>query len=172
MANPVAQNRYNHTCDIKKKSDPNQTEVYSCVYSPYSKHRDGDPDKSQWADEITQDKEFALFKESLANEWVKVEDFKYKKTKYTRLLSPNGRGWGLHIVDGKLKELGTIKNDEAKVKVCVFEEGNANLWHGYPANLKNKQDRPLDHVLKKWKEAKYINKPDMRKVKQGMLVTL
>lgn len=172
MANPVAQNRYNHTCDIKKKSDPNQTEVYSCVYSPYSKHRDGDPDKSQWADEITQDKEFALFKESLVNEWVKVEDFKYKKTKYTRLLSPNGRGWGLHIVDGKLKELGTLKNGETKVKVCVFEEGNANLWHGYPANLKNKQDRPLDHVLKKWKEAKYINKPDMRMVKQGMLVTL
>lgn len=172
MSNPVVQNRYNHTCDIIKKSDPNQTEAYTCVYSPYSKHRDGDPDKSQWADEITQDKEFELFKESLAHEWVKVEEFKYRKKKYTRLLSPNGRGWGLHIVDGELNELGTLKDRKTKVKVCVFEEGNANLWHGYPANLKNKQDRPLDHVLRKWKDAKYINKPDMRKVKQGMLVTL
>ena len=103
---------------------------------------------------------------------MKLEEFKYKTKKYARLLSPNGRGWGLHIVDGELNELGTLKDRKTKVKVCVFEEGNANLWHGYPANLKNKQDRPLDHVLRKWKEAKYINKPDMRKVKQGMLVTL
>lgn len=172
MANPVAQNPYSYTCNIKKKSDPSQTEAYMCVYLSYNKHRDGDPDKSQWADEIIQDKEFELFKESLSNEWVKVEEFKFKKTKYTRLLSPNGRGWGLYIVDGKLKELGTLKDKKTMVKVCIFEEGSASQWHGYPANLKNKQDRPLDHVLKKWKEAEYIQKPDMRKVKQGMLVTL
>ena len=78
----------------------------------------------------------------------------------------------MYIDNGKLKELGTLKDGETMVRVCVFEEGNPNLWHGYPANLKNKQDRPLDHVLKKWKEAKYISKPDMRRVKQGMLVTL
>lgn len=172
MANPIIQKRYNYTCNIKKKSDPSQTEAYSCVYSPYSKHRDGDPDKSQWADEITEDKEFELFKESLANEWVKVEEFKHNKSKHARLLSPNGRGWGLFIVDGKLKELGTLKDRKTKVKVCVFEEGNAQLWHGYPANLKNRQDRPVDHVFKKWKDAKYIAKHDVLKVKKGLLETL
>lgn len=172
MAAPVVQNRYNHNCDIIKKSDPNQTEVYSCVYSPYSKHRDGDPDKSQWSDEITQDKEFELFKYSISNEWVKVEKFNYKRIGYRRLLSPNGRGWGLYLVDGELKELGTLKDRKTKVTVCVFEEGNPNLWHGYPANFKNRQDRPLDNVLDKWREASIIQKPDMRKIKQGMIVTL
>lgn len=172
MEEPVVPKQFNHTCDIKKKSNPNQTEDYTCVYSPYSKHRDGDHDKSQWADEITEDREFELFKESLTKEWVKVEVFKYKKKKYTRLLSPNGRGWGLYIVMGKPKELGTLKDKKTKVRVCVFEEGNANLWHGYPANLKNKQDRPLDDVLEKWRQAKFIDKHDILKVKQGKLVTL
>lgn len=172
MANPIVQNQYNHSIDIIKKSDSSQTEVYSCTYSPYMKHRDGTRTKSQWDAAITQDKEFELFKNSLAKEWVKVEEFKFKKDKYQRLLSPDGRGWGLFVEDGEAKELGTLNDGETKVKVCVFEEGNPNLWHGYPANLKNRQDRPLDHVLKKWRDAKYITKAVINKVKKGQLSTI
>jgi len=172
MANPIIQKQYNHSIDIIKKTDPSQTEVYSCTYSPYVKHRDGTGTKSQWDAAITQDKEFELFKNSLSNKWVKVEQFKHKKKKFMRLLSPNGRGWGLNLEDEDLKELGTLKDGETKVKVCVFEEGNPNLWHGYPADLKNKQDRPLDHVLKKWRDAKYITKAVINKVKKGQLSTI
>lgn len=171
MNSPVIQHQFSYTCLRIKKSDPNLTENYSCIYSPYKKHRDDTAGKSQWVDEITEEIEFALFQQTLRNEWVRQEPFKYNKKKYSRLLSPNGRGWGLSLVDGKPETLGTLI-DETDVKVCVFEEGNPNLWHGYPADLKKKQDRPLDHVLKKWREAKYISKSLLNKVKSGKIRTI
>ncbi len=172
MANPIVQNQFYHSLEIIRKADPSQTEVYRCTYSPYVKHRDGSGTKSQWNASITKEKEFELFKNSLAKDWVRVEQFMYKKNKYQRLLSPNGRGWGLYLEDEKPRELGMLKDGVTKVKVCVFEEGNANLWHGYPVNLKDWHDRPLDHVLKKWRDAKYITKAEMNKVKKGQLSTI
>lgn len=172
MADPIVPNQYIFNHQIIKKSDPSQTEAYDCTYSPYIKHRDGTGKKSQWVNAITQDVEFELFKKTLENEWVRVEKFKYKKKEYKRLLSPNGRGWGLNIINNKLTELGTLKDRKTKVCVCIFEEGNPKLWHGYPADFKKQQDRPLDHILDKWRDAKYINKAMMLKIKGGRITTV
>lgn len=172
MANPVAQNQYTFNHQIIKKSDPSQTEAYDCIYSPYPMHRDGAGEKSQWKDVITEAIEFDLFKTALQKEWIRLEVFKYKKKKYFRLQSPNGRGWGLYVVNNKLNELGVLVDRTVSVKVCVFEEGNARLWHGYPADFKKPQDKPLDHVLKKWRDAKYITKATMNKIKGGKIKSL
>ena len=172
MADPIVQNQYTFNHQIIKKSDPSQAEAYVCTYSPYLKHRDGTGAKSQWRDVVTEDVEFSLFKNALQNDWVRLESFKYKKKKYHRLLSPNGRGWGLYVVNGKLEELGVLENWEIHVRVCVFEEGNPKLWHGYPADFTKPQDKPLDHVLQKWRNANYINKATMNKIKGGRIKSL
>lgn len=172
MANPVAQKQYTFNHHIIKKTDPGQSEAYDCTYSPYQKHRDGTGSKSQWKAIITEDIEFRLFKEALQNDWVRQESFKYKNKKYSRLLSPNGRGWGLYVVNNSLEELGVLENRKISVRVCIFEEGNAKLWHGYPADFKKPQDKPLDHVLKKWHDAKFITKATMSKIKGGKIKSL
>lgn len=172
MTNPVAQNQYTFNHQIIKMSDPNQTEAYICTYSPYQKHRDGTGTKSQWKAVITEAIEFLLFKMALNNDWVRLESFKYKKKKYHRLQSPNGRGWGLYVVNNKLEELGVLDDRHISVRVCIFEEGNAKLWHGYPADFKKPQDKPLDHVLKKWRDAKFISKATMNKIKGGKIKSL
>ena len=70
---------------------------------------------------------------------------------------------------GRVRRFG---NRKISVRICIFEEGNAKLWHGYPADFKKPQDKPLDHVLKKWRDAKFITKATMSKIKGGKIKSL
>lgn len=173
MANSAPLEQRTYTLDIIKKSNPYQTENYSCFYTHKEDHRDGTRPKSQWT--CTLDEEFTIFKDALNNEWCKLEEFKYKKTKYKRLCSPNGRAWGLRYENDKFLKLGKLNESGMPIEslsVSVFVEGTPNSWHGYPANFTKRQDRPLDHVLKKWKDLDYIRKRDILKIKRGAVCSL
>lgn len=173
MANAIPVEPLTYTLAIIKKSNPSQTENYTCYYTPKEDHRNGTRPKSQWL--CTLDEEFAIFKDALKNEWCRIEEFKYNKKKYQRLLSPNGRAWGLKYENDEFVKLGE-RNESGLPKdqlyVSVFVESDPCRWHGYPANFIKTQDRPLDHVLKSWKDLGYVSKKDMLRIKKGAVCTL
>lgn len=78
-------------------------------------------------------------------------------------------GWGCHLNGaGTLQVLGrNLKNPQLRIAKFV---SNQELWHGYPADIRNKpHDKPLPSILSAWFEEKVITKAIMSRIKQGQL---
>lgn len=113
-------------------------------------HRRKSSQKSRWT--INTNEEMTCFSNSMINTW--KQDF---------------NAWGLHIINNTPNILGKGINNE-DLKVAKFVDGNQNnIWHGYPANiLANKQDIPPISILQLWKKLNYINKSDIKKIRQQL----
>lgn len=127
-------------------------------YTPNPAHRNKNPKKSQWNSNIKEEQECVICEASVNNGW-----FTKNKNSY--------RSWGLDIDSNeKPQNIGHTYGGE-ELKVAVFVE-NQKIWHGYPANLKNKQDIPLDNVLVAWRNKGYTNKGRIKKVKRCQEYTI
>ena len=127
-------------------------------YTPNSAHRDNNPNKSQWDCSIKEKQECVICEESINNGWFTKNNNYY-------------RSWGLNIdSNGKPQEIGHAQDGE-RLKVALFVE-NQKIWHGYPANLKNKQDTPLYRILIEWRNKGYTNKSRIKKLKRHKECTI
>lgn len=125
--------------------------VATVQYLFYEKHR-GVPtaEISVWKVEFQ--KELECFKESFESDW-KVDN----------------NSWGF-IRDGNGYEVLGNNLSNPQLYFAKFVGDDHNVWHGYPADFKNKpNDKPKQAVLQKWKDGKIINKPVLRKIQQGQI---
>lgn len=124
-------------------------------YMSVSYHRNGDSEKSQWT--INVEEEFDCFKNALVNNW-HIEK----------------RGWSLHP-SNRLMEIGKLKSGKSSF-IIRFQEMSPigqevqNRWHGYPADIKAKNnDIPPDAVLRDWLDKKYIKNHQFSKIRRASL---
>lgn len=120
-----------------------------------SKHREiKSPHKSYWTIEYSE--ELDCFVEN-----------------YSKAYRESNLTWGLILNESSLKVLGknTFKEE---LKLAKFIDSSlTNIWHGYPADYRRKnQDRPSSEILKKWVDAKIITKAKMLKIRQGQKCNL
>lgn len=120
-------------------------------YLFYSKHR-GRPsnDISVWNISFTE--ELDCFKESVQEGWNVGDNY-----------------WGFIIHNKHFQILGenTLNSNLCFAK---FKGDEASLFHGYPADLKNKpKDKPKNLVLNTWLEKNLITKSTYRKIQQGQI---
>lgn len=175
MPNAIAQKQFPFSFNVSDSTNPTVETSVDVTYSPNPQHRSGVKPKSIWDSGITEEMEFDIFKVAMENKWYRTKEVTYQKKKYHVFLSPNGRGWGFLQENGKFKVLGKLNTNDGRndpVRFCVFEEGNPNVWHGYPADFKRNQDRPTKNVLKIWRDNNYIEKHDIKKIIGGSVCTL
>ncbi len=123
------------------------------IISPH--HRaTGKKDKSIWT--ISYKDEIDCFIQSRVSEWI-----------------IGSICWGLKISDGKIQVIGKNQVSD-ELKIAKFIDGdNKNIWHGYPADHKSKkQDIPDMKILIMWAEKNFINKSEIRKIKQQLSCNL
>lgn len=120
-----------------------------------SQHRrTGNPDKCIWT--ITFEEEVNCFSNSYTEKWIS-----------------NTKAWGLIVENDLLKVVGQ-NNEQQELKLAKFVDANRNnIWHGYPADYMNRvHDIPVEHILKKWVDKKYITKAKMNKIRRGISCNL
>lgn len=112
-------------------------------------HRDNSPQKSQWA--ISEADERNVFGRTLDERWYE-----------------EATGWGLHLTDNVIQELGIGVDRMRRLFVAKFVDGNRKSeWHGYPADhLANQRDVPDGSYLVSWCERGYMSIAKMRKIVQ------
>lgn len=121
----------------------------SPTYAPHPKHRNASPGESQWT--ISPEEEHTSFEAAWNFHW--CED---------------GKGWGLHCVDGEAKYLGVIEDHETRTFVAKFvSDASQQNWHGYPADQRKRQDRPAWPLLRRWIYDKVLPDPKIRKIGRG-----
>jgi len=118
-------------------------------YVHKSDHRDNSPQKSQWT--LTELEERNVFGRTLDEHWY-----------------DDATGWGLHLADNVVQELGIGVDRIRRLFVAKFVDGNRRSeWHGYPADhLANQQDVPDGSYLVSWCERGYMSIAKMRKIVQ------
>lgn len=117
------------------------SEIYYC----HPHHRNGDPEKSQWA--ISRLDEVNVFAEA-------------PRDVCSNLLTR----WGLNIADNQIAELGT--NGEWLAKF-ISDGADVSQWHGWPA-CRWPQDRPDQQLLEYWVVKGTITRARARRIERGI----
>ncbi len=117
------------------------------IYLHHPDHRNGNPQKSQWT--ILERQELDVFTVAMQSNWLF-----------------NNKGWGLYKVEGALRYLGINRQRDEDVFVARFV-GQANNWHGYPADRENRSDRPPLEVRRRWISERTLPRPKIRKLGAG-----
>lgn len=115
------------------------------LYYIHSHHRDGNPNKSQWA--ISHGQEVTVF------EGAPIQ-----------VVPGDGERWGLYLSGTGAMVLGT--NDEWLARF-LSPSGPPNEWHGFPA-ARWPKDRPPDEVLDGWCAAHHITRPQAARLRKGI----
>ena len=123
-------------------------EKASYYFSP--KHRRiATEDVSIW--DIDFQNELSCFKASIHNEWI------YNEVSWGFI--KNGEEFiivGHNLINRELKFAKFVSNE--------------NIWHGYPADFRNKpDDKPVPQLLLIWFNEKVISKPLLKRIKQGQI---
>jgi len=120
------------------------------IYKPNKQHRDKNPNKSQWTISILE--EVKVFENTYPNNWI-----------------DQSVGWGLHFVNNGVQYLGNASNQNRRLFIAKFMDGNCNgKWHGYPADYQtNIQDIPNEFGLKEWVDKRYLSNAKIAKITQG-----
>lgn len=137
--------------NIGEKFEP----VNKLRYIASSKHRETtNPKKSYWTIEY-------------------IEELQCFINCYQKDYNYENLTWGLINENSILRVLGKNNFDE-ELKIAKFIDSSQNdLWHGYPADYRRKnQDRPNIDVLKKWVNENIITKAKMLKIRQGQKCNL
>lgn len=134
--------------DIEYNLAPQTASVY--FVSSHHRRTRGNNNKSIWT--ISNDEEVECFIFSKNSNWV-----------------DGSICWGLRLLNNVIQVIGRNPARE-DLKIAKFVDGtNNNIWHGYPADCKNKkQDIPNTEVLTIWKNNNYLSKSDVRKLKQQL----
>lgn len=123
-------------------------------YKSLDYHRDLNPEKAQWT--ISVNEEIDTFAGTKANKWIE-----------------GNRGWGIISAEKKHKIIGYVRNKGERIFVYIARfVGNTTTdeWHGYPANVaRGTSDRPVDSVLREWRESKYISNSEYSRIRRGIL---
>lgn len=132
--------------DIEYNLAPLTASTY--LVSSHHRRARGNNNKSIWT--ITNDEEVQCFIFSKNSNWVE-----------------GSICWGLKLINNAIQVIGRNPARE-DLKIAKFvDSNNNNIWHGYPADCKNKkQDIPNTEVLTIWKNNNYLGKSDVRKLKQ------
>ena len=124
-------------------------------YVNHPPHRNRTAGKSQWR--ITEIEERSCFEKTLSKSWVLADV-----------------GWGLHLVDGRVRYLGVGRDHHTRVFIAKFvDSNNTALWHGYPVDHQTSiKDRPNESVLKRWLTDEVLPVPKIRKLIKGQPCSL
>ena len=113
-------------------------------------HRNGSPEKAQWA--ISEIEERECFQLGIEKSW--------NTSQYV--------SWGIHIKAGKAAYLGCTASKKGDIResfIAKFrDDEGSNCWHGYPADPREDQDIPPGKILKDWVEKKYLRLAIIRKI--------
>jgi hypothetical protein len=115
-------------------------------YTPHPHHRNKTPLKGQW--QISDKDEIAAFAKAWFSGWrLEIE------------------AWGLYFRNGKPDYLGVTEDHTTRTFFAKFvRDPNHNMWHGYPANQRNKQDVPDLGIADMWIKAKVLPPAKIRKL--------
>lgn len=121
-------------------------------YLFYEKHRGKATNSiSVWDANFTD--ELSCFKECVNRQWIFENN-----------------GWGhIKISDDEYMVLGHNSFNPV-LRFAKFVGDNTGLWHGYPADFKQKpNDKPKNVILLRWLNEKFISKHVYRKIQQGQI---
>ena len=130
-----------------KFSCPTTGDLKIYTYQHSEKHRDGNRGKSQWT--ISVDEEAYSFQISCDGGW-----------------TVGACGWGLHIVDGAIFNLG-FDREAGDVFLAKFDKHSDFQWHGYPCDYKKNNQCPTPQILQEWVAHGYLRLAQMRKITRG-----
>ena len=121
-------------------------------YFCHPDHRNGNFNKSQWT--ISVSGEVQCFTVSNSEGWL------------------NGaHGWGLYdIPGGAIDYVGTATDGKSQLLIAKFVTGGGKgLWHGYPADHRNAEDRPETGILDEWLQRRMLRPAVLSKIARGAL---
>ena len=124
-------------------------------YGCHPAHRNRSPDKSQWTIEPLE--EIACFIHTHQQGWI-----------------VGTRAWGLHLINGNPRYLGTTHDRARILFVARFEDGtSSNQWHGYPADHQTKtNDRLPEEIKELWTRNRVLPPAKIRKLAKGQRCNL
>ncbi|MDP8223940.1 MAG: hypothetical protein P9L99_11320 [Candidatus Lernaella stagnicola] len=137
-------------------SERSFTVIAGVIYSVNPVHRNSTRGKSQWT--IDENAEISCFQGVHNKNWIVGK-----------------KGWGLHLVNGKVTYLGLCNKHDKKVFVAKFVMSNAGVivWHGYPADHRNNaHDIPDLQIINQWISSQLIPLPKIRKIIKGQPCSL
>ncbi len=117
-------------------------------YSSHPHHREASRrrQKSQWT--ISESDEIGVFRAAFESGWLDTES-----------------GWGLHIPDNAIAQLGTAIDGETALHVAKFIATGATPWHGYPADHQRRiEDVPSERHLNAWMQRGLLTNAKVRKL--------
>lgn len=120
---------------------------FSYSFNPV--HRNNAPNKSQW--DISRNDELETFSVSLSRNW-----------------NTDGSTWGLHFVNAAPTYLGRDRDHLTPVFIARFvAKAVPQVWHGYPINHVETNERPPEFVLQSWMREQILPKSKISKIIQG-----
>ena len=119
------------------------------AYISNPKHRNSSSADAQWT--ILEEEEHTSFVESWTNGWCL-----------------EGKGWGLHLVDGSVATLGRTEAPVEDSFIARFVSSDEPIrWHGYPANRRKNQDIPPREIRYAWLSKGLLAAAKISKIGKG-----
>ena len=119
------------------------------AYIPNPKHRNTSTVDAQWT--IFEVEENASFISSWKNGWCF-----------------QGEGWGLHLVDSKVVNLGRTEAPVEDSFIAKFVSSAEPIkWHGYPADRRKNQDIPPREIRNAWLSKELLSSAKISKIGKG-----